>query len=126
MEEIKEVGWNLAQHIIFELSERLGGANESYIAGNYPKAFNNMKAVRMRITPSLSKEQKADLTIKENQFARQYALSVSKGFGHTEKQALALSKVYILYGEYNDLVMECLKQYGYLIPPKEDKTNLNK
>jgi hypothetical protein len=45
-----------------------------------------------------------------------------RGFEQTEEQKGYFTKVCIVYTFYNDLIMSCLKKYGYLIPPKEDRT----
>lgn len=126
MEENVQVGWNLAQSLLQEIASLLEGASRAYIAGNYPNAFNHLRAVRMRISPSLKKEEHKEMTEKESGFAKWYGQSISTGFSQTKMQSFSAFKVFQIYGQYNDLLMQALGKYGYLIPPKEDKTNLNK
>ena len=124
-EKIEQAGWNLAQHIIIELSKSLNGATENYISGHYSKAFSFLRGVRMRISPSLTPDEKDSLIKKEKELFKYTNSAKTDSFNSTSEQKIAFAKVFLLYGEYNDLIMDNLKRYGFLIPPKEDKTKLN-
>lgn len=128
MDEAKkfESGWNLASAIIIELSRLLQSASSCYVNGNIGKAFYYLRAVRMRISSNLEKEEKGKLTEKEGELYENINLSKTHGFSNpSEKTIKARRKVFELYGEYNDLLMDYLKQYGYLIPAKKDRTKMN-
>lgn len=125
MEEVEKVGWNLAVHILQEIGMLLQGASTNYIGNNYIKAFSYLRAIRMRI-PELSKDERIILIDLENKYAKLSYMAQGKGFTYTEKSNEANYEIFKLYSTYNDLVVGYLKQYGYLIPPKEDKTNLNR
>lgn len=116
------VSWNLSQGIINEISYLLQHASQYYISGNPPKALYYLQSVRMRISPNLSEEEIKELRKLENEFMISIQKSVTRGFEKTDGQKEAYVNVCAKYTIYNDKVMNALKKYGYLIPPKEDKT----
>ena len=120
----EKVGWNLAQGILQEISNLLQGASRNYIDSNYIKAFSYLRAVRMRV-PELKEDELKIAIDKENQFAMLSYQAQGKGFTYSKNATEASLLIYRLYGKYNDLILGYLKKYGYLIPPKEDRTNLN-
>jgi hypothetical protein len=129
MEELEikpeQVGWNLAQFIVLQLSELLHGASTNYISGNYIKAFSYLRALRLRITPVLSIDERTNSIKKEKEIFQNISIAISKGFISTEQNQTARERVFILYGDYNDFLMDLLKKYNFYVPTKEDRTNLN-
>lgn len=123
--KVEKAGWNLAEHFISQLAGLIQGASRYYIECDYIKAFAHMRAARMLINPNLSAEEKTALLDLERKFVESLKQTIAKGFEQTEKIALAKVQVFLLYGEYSDKVMDLLKKYGFLVPPKEDKTKLN-
>ena len=127
MEKIKteQVAWNLAEHLIWEISNLLQNASNNSISGGYNKSFYNLRAIRLRITPYLDEEEKADMIRLEKRLFLALSRSTSSSFSSTEDNKNARIEVFEKYGEYNDSIMYALKRYGFLVPEKEDKTKLN-
>ena len=121
-EKIEESGWNLAQHIIREISLLLYKASQSFVAANFNVAMQNLQAIRLRIAPNLESKELKTLEYIEIKFLKQLPKTRATGFNTGDPKAT--TETYKLYKEYNDVLMGYLKKYGYLIPPKKDKTRL--
>ncbi len=121
-----ESAWNLASSIIIELSGLLQNASSNYVKGNYVMASNYLRAIRLRITSDLDTEEKKLLIAKELDLYKNVHNSKLQAFNLPTKDTIsARQNIFVLYGEYNDLLMSCLKKYKYLIPPKADRTKFN-
>lgn len=123
---VEESSWNLAQWLIMELADLLKRANNFYIKRQFKEAFFCMHAIRYRISANLLEEEMQQLQSLEEQINKEIILSKpADGFNNfTQENYAAINRLTKLYGTYNDNIMKSLKKYGYLIPPKEDKTNL--
>lgn len=111
MVEIEEkVAWNLSSGIILELQQLLTNANQCYLSGQIDKMFFTLKAVKMRIINCLSDEERTQLKKQETKFS--LAIQKSKRLGGIEAE------------EYNELIMDKLERYGFLIKKEKDRTNI--
>lgn len=118
MEEKKQVSWNLSEAIIFELAGLLQLASTHYLTGNINKWFFTLKAVKMRILPKLSKEERDSLKKIELKFGKSYQQKYEK---NSKIRGICISSV----EEYNEAILDYLKDYGFYPRDMEDSTKIN-
>ncbi len=103
------VSWNLGQSIIMELSALLQRANGLYLKGKIVKWFFTLKAIKFRIIPKLSEEERKTLTKQE------YMIRRAK-----------FKDIRVSYIErYNEMIMDLLKKKGFYPKDLEDSSDLN-
>ncbi|MGA2130632.1 MAG: hypothetical protein ABSG05_03425 [Candidatus Pacearchaeota archaeon] len=127
----QEVAWNLSQAIIEQIAIILNAATNNYIRYNFETCFRNLKAIRMIIVANLKQDEREKFVEKEKELNNTFGLQVTTYSGFNLSKKVEFSKNYGSeliknLDSYSELLMDTLKKYGYLIPPKEDKKNLNK
>lgn len=121
----KQVGWNLASGIIQEINHHLQNASNNYVKGQYGKAFDFLKAVAMRICSNLEEDELKELQELENKLHLLRLSAKDKtGFKVPLKSKQASYELWKSLDQYNFKLMVYLKKYGYLIPPKKDKSQM--
>jgi len=132
----EEASWNLSQHLINEIAGLLKSA--SYlISGNDTRedallriqgCFKSLRAIRFRMVSYLTTEEVKSFRSKEDNFDKLIIPPcVNTGFGSKEYDKWELKSLKELPKEidqYNQSIMNALKKYGLLIPPKEDRTKM--
>ena len=132
--EIERVAWNLSQAIIAELQKLLTASSVAYLKKDFPKMFSCLKAVKLRVISNLDKAERETLKSMEGIIEKNMGvfdfLSTELLFDHDEltvkkarSQAMRLIKK---IEDYNEIVMDLLEKYGFLISKSDDKTNLNR
>jgi len=116
--EQEQVSWNLSAILIMSIGEMLSRGNRYYIMGRIQEQFFCFKSIKMQIIQSLTKNERALLSDMETKIWNKKVQS--KG----NKNTLAYHNfVYFVEG-YQNLVMDLLDQYGYLISKKKDSKHI--
>lgn len=134
VDETEKVAFNLASGLIEEIRKRLDRASTDYIAGNIERAFYSAQSVKMRIVHTLQKLNKEgkekgserDLLYQlEKKIAR--ILRYVKENKRTDPKKSIAANAYVaeLYVQYNELLMDMLENYGYLIHKKTDASKMD-
>lgn len=119
----EKVGWNLAQSIIQEIGDLLASASRCYVRVDFDGMMKNLIAIRLRLV--LKEDEIEKLQNIEKGFWVAYNKSTTNQFKNiTKEQIKALNESHTKAKQYSDILMALLKEYGYLIPPKEDTTKL--
>lgn len=108
----EQVEWNLSSALVTEISTLLNSANRLYLNGNVVKAFWCLKSVKFRFVQSLSPEERTKLKNIEIDF-------------YEKKKEKSPSGMGFYFEEYNELIMDYLDAYGYLIPKKKDSKRIS-
>jgi len=116
--EQEQVSWNLSAILIMSIGEMLTRANRYYIQGLIQQQFFCFKSIKLQIIQSLTKNERALLTDMETKIWNKKVQS--KGNKNT---AAYHNFVYFVEG-YQNLVMDLLDQYGYLIGKKKDSKHI--
>ena len=128
----RQVGWNLSQGLLFEIGNLLVLANQKYLAGDRERWFYTLKAIKFRVIHSFRKEEREAL--KKLEATIQGGIGRIERFEHhsitnmdkEELQQLRTANQKInKIEEYNELLMDYLDKYSYLIKKKEDHTDIN-
>ena len=104
-----KVSWNISQGLLIDISNTLAHANNYYLRGNTSKWFYYLKAVKMRVIQSLKPDERKEFSSKESKITNSNPLK---------------DNVSLLIEEYNELLMDKLNKYGYLIRPELDSTKM--
>jgi len=128
-EDIKQVAWNASQGLIMELSNRRSYANTFFINGDIKKAFKTLVSIKQSVIQSFNKKQREQLTAIESKFNEVSSFlskSTSNSFNKNIRKVNFLSNVVAtqLYSNYNELLMDLLGDYGYLIGEKTDSSKM--
>ncbi len=128
-EKSKAVGWNLAQFLTIDIAKNLASASEYFNENNLMNSFRCLIAVRNRISQHFSSFELRSFKKLQIDFFSSY--SPSRIFTHINsssevinKKRVALNTLHNSYRRYNDLLMICLKKYGFDIPEKTDKRSM--
>lgn len=122
-ESVGEVAWNLASMITLQIGGLLSNADQFFVNRSFGNAMSNLKAVRLKISSNISVKEMNELDKKEGNFWFSFNRSKIKTSDNHDLKKFR-SNSYVLYCQYNDLLMGYLKKYGFLIPNKKDKTNM--
>jgi len=134
MEEGKKVAWNLSEGLIRQIDLLLQASSVNYVGGKFATFFENLKAVRMKIIQSLTPGERQQFKTLETETYSYLDVLASlrdprAGFENPAKIRAwyieSKPKLILALDKYNDLLMDTLDKYGYLIPPKEDKTKMS-
>ncbi|KKN40797.1 hypothetical protein LCGC14_0730130 [marine sediment metagenome] len=106
----QQVDWNLAAAILGEIQQLLGTATRLYLAGNITKAFWTLKAVKFRFIQSLNEDERKNLKRLEKKFRKYINRSEAKAY---------------VYDLYQEVIMDLLETYGYLIQKKKDSHRIS-
>ena len=114
-----QVSWNLSQMLLQEISELLYISSHAFVERRLSKAFESLKGVRMRIVQSLNQEERKQLSTIEEQARQRILIENSVGMPSNiyDGNRGKLAKIVEVY---NDMIMDMLEKYGYLIAKKED------
>lgn len=129
MADSKKVAWNASQGLIAEISNRRSLANTYFIQGNVKNAFKTLIAIKQSVIQSFNnteREKLKDIETKFNKISIALSSSASSSFNTKLNIAhrLAVSLANRLYPEYNDLLMDLLEEYGYLIGEQTDSSHM--
>lgn len=106
----KEVSWNASQGIIFQISNLLDTATKRYLEGKNKEWFFRLKAIKMRIIQSLESGERKELKEKEGEIEKLFS----------SNKIIDKVKITSAIERYNELLMDFLDEYGYLIQKKTD------
>ena len=105
-----KVAFNAGSTFLQKIGDLLVQACDHSIQGNIHKAFHTMRQITLLIDPRLNQTQKDELILYEKYFNRSMS-------GNTRN-------LIDIYRRYQNCIMKLLEEGGYLIPLREDKTNL--
>lgn len=103
---------DLTSHLIKEVSMNLTQASVYFGQGKVGNAQNCLISIRNRISPALTKEQKAEL--EKIALATYQHLQNYKQIGFERKDEKGIIKARESFKTYNDLIMSHLKGLGWL------------
>jgi len=119
--ESEKVSWNLSEILIKQIGNLLAQANSNFIAGRIGNAFTIMQTIRLLIHHDLGeKEVKKILKSEEEATSMINNTDMYKGFNVDEGKKILFFDGRAKYVLYHNLVMSCLKEHGYSIPPKAE------
>ncbi len=121
------VSWNLSALLIQEIAGLLSKASTSYIAGKNEASFETLKAVKMRCIQSLNKDERAELKKIEETFSKESIKLIGlQAFDPNTSKTKSQVNYYLrnTLNEYNEVLMDMLHKYGYLIEAKKDATKM--
>jgi len=129
MADIKRVAWNASEGLIMEISNRRSSANTHFISGNLKRAFATLTAIKQSAIQSFDTTERKNLRNIEDKFAKiSSALnsSMAGSFNKDERDlhAKAFRLCLKIYSEYNDMLMDLLERYGYLIGEQSDASKM--
>ncbi len=129
MTDVKKVAWNASQGLIMEISNRRTYANTFFVNRNIRKAFDTLIAIKQSVIQSLNPEERKKLKRYEKQFELiGSALSKSSGMSFNVGTRMNFSRANSvgkkIYSNYNDLLMDLLDKYGYLIGEQTDSSKM--
>jgi len=129
VDDTKKVSWNASQGLIMELSNRRSYSNTFFVNGDIRKAFNTLVAIKQSVIQSFNEKERAKLTAIEEKFNRFSAYLYSTSANSWDKKirdAFLLSKKISckVYSEYNEVLMDFLEKYGYLIGEQTDSSKM--
>jgi hypothetical protein len=113
--DVPQVSWNLSSCIIQEIAEHLVNSSRYFTLGKIANSYWELVVIEMRIGTYLDAKEKAEL----------YKLSgiITKGIKENSSlEEKMLSSA--CFRKYNDLIMDYLKKYGFLIKPAEDSKKM--
>ena len=124
-----KVSWNAAEGIIMEISNRRSMANTHFISGNIGKAFNTLISIKQSVIQSFNKEERLRLTAIEEKFRQVSGLlsfNCANSFNPKVRDGAKLARTIAnkIYPTYNDLLMDLLDKYGYLVGQKSDASKM--
>ena len=106
-----KVSWNIAQGFVIDLANTLALANKLYFRGEIKKWFFCLKSVKLRVIQSFNQDERKLLKEREEAIERISPLSNYK-------------ELIVAIEGYNELLMDKLNRYGYLIKPEMDSTKM--
>ena len=113
--EVPQVSWNLSSFIIEDIAQHLSKSSNYFGLGLIDKSYWEMVIVEMRIGTYLSVEEKEELK----------KLSIILGKKQMKVRTPEEQSTYtFFFRKYNDLIMDYLKKYGFLIKPSEDSKRM--
>lgn len=126
--EPAQVSWNLSAMLIQDIGMHLAKSSMLFAENKFYDSYKELVVVEMRISTYFSDEEKKQI--------RKYAPYLDKGgiiysslpngsesieyFRKMQDQI----KYHTLLKQYNDLIMDALKKYGFLIKPSEDSKKM--
>lgn len=129
MDEQEQVSWNMSYGLIVEISQLLAEANRNWLNGCFDKAFFSLKGVKMRISQTLSTEERQalkDLEAKKVPSVTLFREMKAKYKGNDILLSDALREyTAIQYENYNEALMDLLETKGFLISKKKDASKMN-
>ena len=128
-DDTKKVSWNASQGLIMELSNRRSYSNTFFVNGDIRKAFHSLVAIKQSVVQSFNKEEREQLNKIEEKFERfsAYLHKTSANSWDTKTREAFLSSKKLsckVYAEYNELLMDLLDKYGYLIGEQTDASKM--
>jgi len=115
-----QVSWNLSAAIIMEISFHLQEASKLFSTNRVPMAYKHLSAIELRIGCYFTKEEKDALRVISAKFESPRDVSKWKQGDHESYEVQQIEN----YREYNDLIMDALKKYGFLIKHAEDSKRM--
>lgn len=122
MEGHEQVSWNLSEALIQQLGGLLQQASVYYVDRRYPRCFDCLKAIKLRVIQSLSEEERNNFITKEEDIMLRNNLDSNEKLIQKEypKWLDNRKKLVMAIDSYNTLLMDTLQKYGYLIKKQED------
>ena len=119
-EQAFKASWNLAQQLINNIGELLSASALENAKNEFAQSMSYLKSIRFLIVADLTLNEISALDKIEYGFFLAWTKSRPSGFNETDPKEIMVA--YKLHKEYANLLMVALKHYGYLIPPKKDKS----
>jgi len=128
-EDTKKVAWNASQGLIMELSNRRSYANTFFVNGDIRKAFNTLISIKQSVIQSFNESERDKLKQIEEKFNKVSVYlypSSANSWNKKVREAYLLSRKIStkVYAEYNDILMDLLEKYGYLIGEQTDSSKM--
>lgn len=121
----RKVDFNASMGLALELLALRQKANSCFISGDILTFFSCLRAMKMSTIATLKAEERAELRKLESEILEQFSLKQkgNKGFVKEQSYFLALTKIDILCGLYNEKLMDMLQKRGWLSQEKADTTH---
>jgi hypothetical protein len=108
-----QAGWNLAETMLFDISNRLRTARDSLLAGDLDKYYWNLETITRMIYGFLNDDEKTLATKKEFEILKFIPMKIE-----TKGKLSALAK------DYDGFLMMLLHNHKLLVPPRKDRSKL--
>ena len=110
-----QASWNLAGQIIDSIASYLRTGGDNFLNGELDKYFWSLVLVKRRIYAFISPEEKVEADKIEKSLKAGVHVAKLKGY-HTKPDFIENLE------QYDALLMELMRKYGLLVPPKKDKS----
>jgi len=112
-----------------EISNRRASANGFFIQGQINHAFKTLISIKQSVIQSFKDSERDKLKEIEEKFTKissflSFAASNSLNPQTRNASALARELANKYYPEYNDLLMDLLNKYGYLVGQQKDASRM--
>ena len=127
--DLKKVSWNASQGLITEIANRRSYANTFFVNGNIKKALNTLISIKQSVIQSFNSGERKSLKEIEEKFNMCSGFLSSSSSGSFNKKtrelySLAKNIATKIYSGYNDMLMDLLDKYGYLIGEQTDASQM--
>ena len=129
MDDTKKVAWNASQGLIMEISNRRSYSNTHFVNGDIRKAFHTLVAIKQSVIQSFNSKERAKLNNIEGKFSKVSIYlyqSSANSWNKDVREIYGLSRRLAtkIYSEYNEVLMDLLDKYGYLIGEQTDASRM--
>lgn len=108
-----KVAWNLSEAVTVELGELLKEASRTYFTGRLHNWYIILRAIKMRITPKLTKDERQDLLNLE------FKIKLCRTNRKLRK------RLGYFIERYNEMILDLLEDKGFYPQDKEDRSKIN-
>ena len=115
--ETFQASFNLAQHFIFTIAGYLTEGGTHFLNGRLDKYFWSLVLVKRRIYAFLEPDEKLGIDALEREIKGEIPKLIIK-------TSYSEPKIVEKLENYDAMIMEYLRKYGLLVPPKRDRTKL--
>jgi len=112
-----EASWHLAPHLINFFGNHLTLSGSNFLAGRLDKYFWHLNLIKRRLMPFLKEDEQIEIRILDKELKTLEPMWKIKPMKVNVEFSNKLE-------EYDSMIMKFLKKYGFLVPPKEDRTQL--
>lgn len=125
---MQEVAWHMSQALSMEISNLMAQAVRAMVNGNLNRAFHITRSIKFRFVQELKSDERTELKELEEIIAKNlssYNDLQNKGFNKPDDESnKTAEEVWLKFEDYNEMIMDLLNKYGYLMKKKADSSGL--
>ena len=121
-----ESSWNLSEHLIDDIAATLHAARVSFRSGEMDSYYWDFYMIRKTLEAFMEEDELKKSIILENEI--ESLIKVFKDKPITNEDKIKICNIIKVVNknlkEYDGMVMNLLRKYGFLVPPKKNRTKL--